>query len=113
MDEQKLSEPLTVLADPTGRRALPLLSEGAELWACELMAALDASQSRMSRNMAALQAAGLVTDRRAPQWVRYRSATLGSPLAREVASAVLRVTEPAVACAGQRPRLARDKEFAI
>jgi len=36
------------------------------------MQKLSASQSRMSRHMAALKFAGLVTDRRDAQWVRYR-----------------------------------------
>ena len=36
------------------------------------MRKIDASQSRMSRHMAALKAAGLVVDRRDAQWVRYR-----------------------------------------
>jgi len=39
---------------------------------CELMARLDATQSRMSRHMQTLKQAGLVTDRRDAQWVRYR-----------------------------------------
>ncbi len=38
------------------------------------MRALGASQSRMSRHMAALKSAGLLTDRRDAQWVRYRRA---------------------------------------
>ena len=38
------------------------------------MRELGASQSRMSRHMAALKTAGLVVDRRDAQWVRYRRA---------------------------------------
>lgn len=38
------------------------------------MRELGATQSRMSRHMAALKGAGLVTDRRDAQWVRYRRA---------------------------------------
>jgi ArsR family transcriptional regulator len=38
------------------------------------MRELGASQSRMSRHMAALKAAGLLVDRRDAQWVRYRRA---------------------------------------
>jgi ArsR family transcriptional regulator len=33
---------------------------------------LGATQSRMSRHMGVLKAAGLVVDRRDAQWVRYR-----------------------------------------
>jgi ArsR family transcriptional regulator len=36
------------------------------------MRELGASQSRMSRHMAALKTTGLVVDRRDAQWVRYR-----------------------------------------
>ena len=36
------------------------------------MRALDATQSRMSRHMQVLKQAGLVSDRRDAQWVRYR-----------------------------------------
>ncbi|MBX9454773.1 MAG: hypothetical protein KL863_01370 [Rhizobium sp.] len=36
------------------------------------MQLLGASQSRMSRHMAVLKTAGIVTDRRDAQWVRYR-----------------------------------------
>ncbi len=46
--------------------------DGREHCVCELMRELSASQSRMSRHMAALKTAGLVVDRRDAQWVRYR-----------------------------------------
>jgi ArsR family transcriptional regulator len=51
-----------------------LLWDGREHCVCELMRELGASQSRMSRHMAALKGAGLVIDRRDAQWVRYRRA---------------------------------------
>ncbi len=63
---------LAALADPTRRRALQLLMAHDELCVCELMAELRVSQSRMSRHMSTLKAAGLVLDRRDAQWVRYR-----------------------------------------
>ena len=63
---------LATLAEPTRRRALALLRTGQELCVCELMERLAATQSRMSRHMGVLKAAGLVLDRRDAQWVRYR-----------------------------------------
>jgi ArsR family transcriptional regulator len=63
---------LTALAEPTRLAALRMLRDGAEHCVCELMEELGASQSRMSRHMAALKAVGLVCDRRDAQWVRYR-----------------------------------------
>ena len=67
-----LHSTLTALSDPTRRAAMRLLWDGAEHCVCELTAKLGASQSRMSRHMQALKAAGLVRDRRDRQWVRYR-----------------------------------------
>lgn len=72
MPKSTLEAVLAALADPTRRRALELLHGTEELCVCDLMEALDASQSRMSRHMATLKKAGLVLDRRDAQWVRYR-----------------------------------------
>ena len=63
---------LSALAEPTRLAALRVLWDGGEHCVCELMDKLGATQSRMSRHMAALKTAGLVTDRRDAQWVRYR-----------------------------------------
>jgi ArsR family transcriptional regulator len=65
---------LAALAEPTRLAAIRLLWDGREHCVCELMRALGTSQSRMSRHMAVLKQAGLVTDRRDAQWVRYRRA---------------------------------------
>jgi ArsR family transcriptional regulator len=67
-----MQDVLTAICDPTRRGALALLWDGGEHCVCELMARLDASQSRMSRHMKVLREAGLVLDRRDAQWVRYR-----------------------------------------
>lgn len=63
---------LSALAEPTRLAAMRLLDDGGEHCVCELMAALGATQSRMSRHMQVLRQAGLVLDRRDAQWVRYR-----------------------------------------
>lgn len=63
---------LGALAHPTRRTALRLLRCRDELCLCELISAIGVSQSTMSRHMATLKEAGLVTDRRDAQWVRYR-----------------------------------------
>lgn len=63
---------LSALAEPVRLEALRLIWDGREHCVCELMEKLGASQSRMSRHMATLKLAGLVTDRRDAQWVRYR-----------------------------------------
>ncbi|WP_413208308.1 ArsR/SmtB family transcription factor [Rhodospirillum sp. A1_3_36] len=63
---------LSALSEPTRLGAMRIIWDGGEHCVCELMATLDATQSRMSRHMGVLKAAGLVIDRRDAQWVRYR-----------------------------------------
>ena len=63
---------LSALAEPTRLTAMCLLDDGKEHCVCELMQALGVTQSRMSRHMQVLRQAGLVSDRRDAQWVRYR-----------------------------------------
>jgi ArsR family transcriptional regulator len=86
---------LAAMAEPTRLAALRILWDGGEHCVCELMTLLGASQSRMSRHMATLKAAGLVSDRRDAQWVRYRLAGDLAPAARAVVDAVMAsVPEP-------------------
>ncbi len=58
------------LSDETRIRLLKLLQQR-ELCVCELMQALDMTQSRVSRNLGILKEAGLVKDRRDGLWVHY------------------------------------------
>jgi ArsR family transcriptional regulator len=80
---------LSAMAEPTRLAALRILWDGGEHCVCELMTRLGASQSRMSRHMATLKAAGLVSDRRDAQWVRYRLAGDLAPAARAIVDAVM------------------------
>ena len=84
-----MQDVLTALCAPTRRAALALLRDGGEHCVCELMARLDASQSRMSRHMKVLREAGLVLDRRDAQWVRYRRNPDVAPELAAVIDAVL------------------------
>lgn len=80
---------LSALAQPTRLHAMVILLDGGEHCVCELMARLDASQSRMSRHMSVLKAAGLVVDRRDAQWVRYRrNPALAAPVAAILEAAI-------------------------
>jgi ArsR family transcriptional regulator len=63
---------ISALGDATRLRALQIVWDGDEHCVCELMEALDATQSRMSRHMSRLKSVGLLIDRRDAQWVRYR-----------------------------------------
>jgi ArsR family transcriptional regulator, arsenate/arsenite/antimonite-responsive transcriptional repressor len=80
---------LSALAEPTRLGAVQILADGGEHCVCELMRELRASQSRMSRHMQMLKQAGLVTDRRDAQWVRYRLKPDLAPEIRDILQAVL------------------------
>jgi len=71
MDPQAIFD---VLADATRRRILALLVGRGELCVCELTAALDQIQPKVSRHLAVLKEAGLVSQRRAGTWMYYRLA---------------------------------------
>lgn len=61
------------LSDPTRLQVLHLLRQG-ERCVCDLTAALDTGQSRLSFHLKTLKEAGLVRDRRDGRWVYYRLA---------------------------------------
>lgn len=63
---------LKLLSDPTRLRSLLLLLQEGELCVCELTYALDESQPKVSRHLAALRDAEIVLDRRQGQWIYYR-----------------------------------------
>jgi len=60
------------LADDTRTKITLLIVSQGELCVCELTAALDLSQPKISRHLALLRSAGLLMDRRQGQWVYYR-----------------------------------------
>jgi len=65
------TELFQMLSDQTRLRALMLMKNAGALCVCELMHALQVSQPKISRHMASLRKAGLVTSRRHAQWVFY------------------------------------------
>ena len=60
------------LADETRERMCLLIASEGELCVCELTAALQESQPKISRHLAQLRSVGLLEDRRRGQWVYYR-----------------------------------------
>jgi ArsR family transcriptional regulator len=60
------------LADGTRLRCLLLLEHENELCVCELTAALNEAQPKVSRHLAQLRECDLLLDRRQGQWVYYR-----------------------------------------
>lgn len=62
----------TSLSNDTRLRCLMLLFGYGELCVCELTYALAISQPHVSRHLALLRENGLVSDKRAGQWVYYQ-----------------------------------------
>ena len=58
------------LSDETRLRMMKLLQHR-DLCVCEIMQAMDISQTRASRNLGVLKNAGLIVDRREGLWVHY------------------------------------------
>lgn len=59
------------LSDETRLRILKLLERG-ELCVCDIVAALDLIQPKVSFHLAVLKEAGLIKDRRQGKWIHYR-----------------------------------------
>lgn len=76
MDRQLIFD---VIADPTRRRVLAVLATEGELCVCEITAALDEIQPKVSRHLAIIREAGLVVARRHGTWMFY---CIAVPLAR-------------------------------
>ncbi len=62
------------LSDPLRLRCLALMAARGELCVCEVVAALDAPQPKVSRHLAVLRDAGIAVARREAQWLHYRIA---------------------------------------
>lgn len=71
---------LKALAEPTRLRLAVLLALKGETCVCELAAALDAPEFRISRHLGIMKDRGLVTARRQGTWMHYRLAMPRSKL---------------------------------
>ena len=60
------------LSDETRLRCVALLQKQGKLCVCELTAALDLSQPKISRHLALLRQCGLLLDSREGSWVYYQ-----------------------------------------
>jgi ArsR family transcriptional regulator len=90
MDE--IAKRLKALSDPTRLRIVRLLDHG-ELCVCDVMAALELPQSRVSRHLVYLGNSDWVTGKRKGKWVYYRLAEPADAVQRRVLAA-LRETLP-------------------
>ncbi len=71
------------LADLNRLRVVSVLMEHDELCACQVCALLGLAAATVSRHMAILNDAGLVTGRKAGRWVYYRLSGAMSPFLRQ------------------------------
>jgi ArsR family transcriptional regulator len=61
-----------ILSDQTRLRSLMLIQAEKEVCVCELTFALEESQPKISRHLALMRDAGIVTPRREGTWIHYR-----------------------------------------
>ena len=59
------------MTDPLRLRAIALLAAEGELCVCQLTAALDEVQPKVSRHLGLLRDAGVVAPRRSGRWMHY------------------------------------------
>lgn len=78
----------SALADPTRLRILHLLS-GRELCVCYFVEILYCPQPKVSRHLAMLRAAGIVTARREGKWMHYRMLEPQQPGIAQILAATL------------------------
>jgi ArsR family transcriptional regulator, arsenate/arsenite/antimonite-responsive transcriptional repressor len=88
------------LADPTRLRLLNLIADK-EICVCYFVEILKISQPKISRHLAYLRRAGIVSARRQGRWMHYRLLTPSDA----VASAILKET---IAHLRQLPEMERD-----
>ena len=96
-----------LLADPTRLQSVMLLHAEGRLCVCELTHALQLSQPKISRHLAQLRDAGVVTDERRGQWVHYRLAEGLPDWAHRVIVAAADASGSGAPGAGARQRLTR------
>lgn len=95
-----LEDLFRALADPTRLRLLNLIA-GREICVCYFVGILRVSQPKVSRHLAYLRRAGLVTARREGKWMQYRLAVPADP----AAAAILR---EALKSLRRRPEMKRE-----
>lgn len=88
-------------ADPTRLRILNLLAEG-EVCVCDLVTVLDVPQPKVSRHLAYLRAAGLVSGRKDGLWRHYRLVPPGNALQESL--------HATLACCAELPRMIKDRK---
>ena len=92
---------LKACADQTRLRLINLLVSEGEICVCHLVDVLETNQPKVSRHLAYLKRAGLVTDRKDGLWVHYR---LAEPLANHARQLI----ECINSCFAESPEMRQD-----
>lgn len=88
-------------ADQTRLRLLNLLAAEGEVCVCHLVDVLETNQPKVSRHLAYLKRAGLVSDRKDSLWVYYR-------LSDSLAAQASRLVECVNFCCADSPEVQQD-----
>lgn len=81
------------------------MAEESELCVCEIVAALELSQPKVSRHLAALRDGALIESRRDAQWIFYRISDAISGWQKQVIEAALEGVADETALAQDKTRL--------
>lgn len=97
----QMSELLKACSDQTRLRLLNLLATEGEVCVCHLVDVLETNQPKVSRHLAYLKRAGLVSDRKDSLWVYYR-------LSDSLATNATRLIECVNSCCADSPEVQQD-----
>ena len=94
------------LADPTRLRLMNLIA-GREVCVCHLVEVLDQGQPKISRHLAYLRKAGVVTARREGKWMNYRLCPPADEAVASILTATLSALDGNQQMRGERNKLER------
>lgn len=97
------------LADETRLRLLLLIAQEQELCVCELTAALEESQPKVSRHLAQLRKVGLLQDRRQGVWIYYRISDALASWAQAIIAQTLAANQAVIAADVKRLAVMGDR----
>lgn len=101
---QDIERLLQALGDRTRLRLLNVIGDD-EICVCFFVEALGESQPKISRHLAYLRRAGIVTTRRDGKWVHYRVAKPSNPVAAEIIAGLRRWMDSDPEMVSDRERL--------
>lgn len=98
---EQMASLMKACADQTRLRLLNLMATEGEICVCHLVDVLGTNQPKVSRHLAYLKRAGLVSDRKDSLWVYYR-------LSESLAAHATRLIECVNSCCAESPEMQQD-----